>query len=85
VNGWRREGDALVRELEFRDYDEAKAFAEYIAEHVADYHRHPHLVITDNRVRVVVENLHHAGLTRAEERLAAKVDAALAELHPHLV
>jgi pterin-4a-carbinolamine dehydratase len=85
VSGWRREGEALVRDVEFRDYDEAKAFAEHIADHVADYHRHPELIITDNRVRIVVANLHHAGLTRAEERLAAKVDAALAELHPHLV
>jgi pterin-4a-carbinolamine dehydratase len=85
MSEWRREGEALVRELEFRDYDEAKAFAEHIAEHVEDYHRHPVLTITDNRVRIVVANLHHAGITRAEERLAAKVDAALAELHPHLV
>jgi pterin-4a-carbinolamine dehydratase len=85
MTGWRHEGDALVRELAFRDYDEARAFADYVAEHVADYHRHPDLAITLNRVRIVVANLHHAGVTRAEERLAAKVDAALAERHPHMV
>ena len=74
---WRRAGGALVRELEFRDYDEAKDVAEFIAEHVEDYHRHPELTITLNRLRIVIANLHHAGITRAEERLAAKVDKAL--------
>jgi pterin-4a-carbinolamine dehydratase len=78
VSGWQVQGNALVRELAFRDYEEAKAFADYIAEHVDDYHRHPDLVITLNRVRVVIANLHHAGVTRAEERLAGKVDAVLA-------
>jgi pterin-4a-carbinolamine dehydratase len=74
---WRRDNGALVRELEFRDYDEAKDVAAFIAEHVEDYHRHPDLVITLNRLRIVIANLHHAGITRAEERLAAKVDEAL--------
>ncbi len=82
MSEWRREPNALVRELEFRDYDDAKAFAEYIAEHVEDYHRHPDLAITHNRVRIVIANLHHAGVTAAEERLATKVDAVLAENHP---
>jgi pterin-4a-carbinolamine dehydratase len=82
MNGWRRERDALVRDLSFRDYEEAKAFADYVAEHVEDYNRHPDLAITLNRVRIVIANLHHAGVTRAEERLAQKVDAVLAENHP---
>jgi pterin-4a-carbinolamine dehydratase len=82
VSGWRREQDALVRELVFRDYEDARAFADDIAEHADDYHRHPDLAITLNRVRIVIANLHHAGVTRAEERLAAKVDAVLAERHP---
>ena len=33
--------------------------------------------ISLNRLRIVIANLHHAGITRAEERLAAKVDEAL--------
>lgn len=82
MSGWHQEPNALVRELTFRDYVEAKEFADYIAEHVEDYNRHPDLAITLNRVRVVIANLHHAGVTRAEERLAAKVDAVLAENHP---
>ena len=79
MTGWQRGRNTLIRELAFRDYDEAKELADYIAEHVDDYHRHPDLAITLNRVRVVIENLHHAGITLAEVRLAAKVDAVLAE------
>ena len=85
MSGWQRGPSTLRREFVFRDYDEAKEFADYIAEHVDDYHRHPDLAITRNRVRVVIENLHHAGITLAEERLAAKVDAVLAERHPHVI
>jgi pterin-4a-carbinolamine dehydratase len=81
MTGWRVERDALVREFAFRDYEEAKQFADYVAEHVDDYHRHPDLAITLNRVRVKIANLHHAGVTRAEERLAEKVDAVLAAKH----
>jgi 4a-hydroxytetrahydrobiopterin dehydratase len=79
MSGWERDGDRLVRELAFRDYEEAKAFADYVAEHVDDYHRHPDLAITLNRVRIEIANLHHAGVTEAEERLARKVDAVLSE------
>ena len=82
MTGWRHERNALVRDIAFRDYEEAKAFADYVAEHVEDYNRHPDLAITLNHVRIVIANLHHAGVTRAEERLAAKVDAVLADHHP---
>ena len=57
MSGWQVHPNSLVRELWFRDYEEAKAFADYIAEHVDDYHRHPDLAITLNRVRVVIANL----------------------------
>ena len=30
-----------------------------------------------NRVRIIVANPHHAGITEAERRLAAKVDAVV--------
>jgi 4a-hydroxytetrahydrobiopterin dehydratase len=79
MNAWREDRGALVRDFKFRDFEEAKAFADWLAERVEDYHRHPDLVVSGNRVRVMIANLHHGGITLAEERLAAKVDAALAE------
>jgi pterin-4a-carbinolamine dehydratase len=71
---------ALERELEFRDNDEAVRFADHVAARAVDYKRRPDIRIVDNRVRFVVANLHHAGVTLAELRLAGKVDAAVAEL-----
>jgi pterin-4a-carbinolamine dehydratase len=76
--GWRRVGQSLVRDLAFRDFDEAFAFATRIANEAVDYLRRPDICVFDfNRVRLTLANPHHAGLTEAEWRLARKVDAIL--------
>jgi pterin-4a-carbinolamine dehydratase len=82
VERWHRHGNALVRELEFRDSDEAVAFANRVAEEAVDYARRPELTVTVNRVRIAVANLHHLPPTGAEMRLARKVDAVLADHRP---
>ena len=72
--GWRREGDSLVREIEFRDFSDAIAFLERIAFTVEDHLRRPDMcILSYNRVRLTIGNPHHAGLTAAETRLADKV------------
>ena len=76
--GWRRVGHSLVRELSFRDFEEAFAFATRVAHEAVDYLRRPDICVFGfNRVRLSVANPHHAGLTEAEWRLARKVDAIL--------
>jgi 4a-hydroxytetrahydrobiopterin dehydratase len=81
--GWRREGDELVRELKLRDFEEALGFVERVAQLANDYGRRPDLCISEfNHVRLSISNLHHAGFTQAEMRLAAKVNAVLQEHHP---
>jgi 4a-hydroxytetrahydrobiopterin dehydratase len=73
---WRRAGDSLVRELTFKDFDEALGFVERIARGAVDFERRPDLCIEQfNHVRVTIANLHHAGFTAAEQRLVDKVDA----------
>jgi hypothetical protein len=48
--------------------------------------RRPDMCIDDyNHVRITIANPHHADLTRAEERLAAKVDAVIERHHPDAV
>jgi pterin-4a-carbinolamine dehydratase len=75
---WRREGESLVRELTLRDFEEAYALLGRVAEGVEDHERRPDLCITEfNKLRLTIWNLHHAGITLAEVRLAAKVDAVL--------
>jgi pterin-4a-carbinolamine dehydratase len=77
-NGWKIENDALVRELTMRDFDEAFRLVGRIAAAAEDHFRRPDMCISEfNRVRIVVANPHHAGITEAERRLAAKVDGAI--------
>jgi pterin-4a-carbinolamine dehydratase len=78
LDGWTLEGDMLVRELAMRDFDEAFDLVGRIAAAAEDHFRRPDLCISEfNRVRIVVANPHRAGVTEAETRLAAKVDAVI--------
>jgi 4a-hydroxytetrahydrobiopterin dehydratase len=81
--GWRRAGDLLVREIEFRDFSDALAFLERIAFTVEDHLRRPDMcILSYNRVRLTIGNPHHAGLTAAEIRLAEKVNPLIAPDSP---
>jgi 4a-hydroxytetrahydrobiopterin dehydratase len=75
---WRLREGALVRELSTRDFDEAMRLLEAVAAGAVDYGRRPDMCISEfNHVRLSIANPHHAGLTAAEVRLAAKVSALL--------
>jgi pterin-4a-carbinolamine dehydratase len=80
---WRQENGALVRDLRFKDFDEAFRFVGMVARGAVDYQRRPDMTISEfNHVRLSISNLHHAGITHAELRLAAKVDAIVEWSHP---
>jgi pterin-4a-carbinolamine dehydratase len=79
-NGFRQEGDALVRVIAMRDFDEAFKLVGRIAAAAEDHFRRPDLCISEfNRVRITIVNPHHAGITEAETRLATKVDAVVGD------
>jgi pterin-4a-carbinolamine dehydratase len=81
---WARRGEALVRELRFRDFDEAMGFLQRVADAAVDYGRRPDMCILEsNHVRLSVANPHHAGITLAEQRLIDKVDAVVADEYHH--
>lgn len=81
VGDWRAEGGALVREIALRDFDEAFALVGRVAAAAQDHFRRPDMCISEfNHVRLTVANLHHAGITDAERRLVAKVDAVLRDV-----
>ena len=80
---WERRGETLVRELDFRDFESALRFVEYIAGRAVDYGRRPDMCISDfNRVKLTIVNPHRVGLTPAELRLAEKVSAVIDEQPP---
>jgi pterin-4a-carbinolamine dehydratase len=81
---WKQRGEALVRELRFRDFDEAMGFLERVADEAVDYGRRPDMcILASNHVRLSVANPHHAGITPAEQRLIDKVDAVVADEYHH--
>jgi pterin-4a-carbinolamine dehydratase len=76
--GWRRVGKTLIRDLSMRDFDEALRLVERVGQLAVDYLRRPDMCISEfNRVRLKIVNSHHAGLTEAELRLAAKTSAVI--------
>jgi pterin-4a-carbinolamine dehydratase len=77
ARGWRLQRDALVRDLEFRDFDEAIAFAQVLGREAIDWLRRPDMLIRSHHLRLSVVNLHHAGLTKAELRLVSKATAVI--------
>lgn len=81
ARGWRLTGEALVRDLEFRDFDEAIAFAQVLGREAVDWLRRPDMLIRSHLLRLSVANRHHAGLTKAELRLVSKATAVI-EGHP---
>jgi pterin-4a-carbinolamine dehydratase len=84
--GWRQVGDALVREMTFRDFDDAMRFFATVAQEAVDYGRRPDMCIAGtNRVRLSISNEHHAGFTAAELRLAKRLDAVLDADHPDAI
>ena len=86
VPPWRVDGRSLVREWRFRDFEGALGFVETLGTEAVDYLRRPDMCIDEfNHVRIKITNPHHGDLTRAEERLAAKVDAVIERHHPDAV
>jgi len=78
--GWKVEDEALVREFAMRDFDAAFGLVARIAEAAEDHFRRPDMCISEfNRVRITIANPHRAGITEAERRLAAKVDAVIGD------
>jgi pterin-4a-carbinolamine dehydratase len=76
VRPWRRDGDSLVRELTFRDFDGAMGFVERVAREAVDFERRPDMCIEQfNHVALTIRNLNRAGITEAERRLVDRVDA----------
>jgi pterin-4a-carbinolamine dehydratase len=78
VNGWREEDGTLVRDFHLHDFDEALDFLERLSKRAVDWSgRRPDVVIRYGHVRLLIANRHNLGITEAERRLAAKVDAGL--------
>ena len=73
---WGREGEHIVRDWEFKDFGEAVAFVNRVADAAEGANHHPDILLHGwNKVRLSVTNHSAGGLTDADFELATKVDA----------
>ena len=81
MSGWQLRDGSLERDVQCRDFAEALGLVRQVSQSAVDYGRRPDMCISEyNRVRLSITNLHHAGITDAERRLAEKVDALIEAL-----
>jgi 4a-hydroxytetrahydrobiopterin dehydratase len=73
---WRREGDAIARDFEFKDFADAMEFVNAVAGIAEERNHHPDILVHGwNKVRLSVTNHAQGGLTEADFGLAHDVDA----------
>jgi 4a-hydroxytetrahydrobiopterin dehydratase len=76
LDGWTRDGDAIVRERELEDFAAALAWVNAVGREAEAADHHPDILLHGwNRVRLSVTNHSAGGLTQADFDLAAAIDA----------
>ena len=76
VKDWRPEGEALVRDFKFKDFAEAMAFVNQVAEIAEERNHHPDILVHGwNNVRLTLSTHSEGGVTDADQALAAQIDA----------
>jgi 4a-hydroxytetrahydrobiopterin dehydratase len=73
---WRRDGDAIVRDLEFADFAAAMDYVNRVAEAAEEANHHPDILVHGwNRVRLTLSTHSVGGLTAADLRMRERLDA----------
>ena len=73
---WRPEGDALVRDFNFKDFAEAMAFVNRVAEIAEQRNHHPDILVHGwNTVRLTLSTHTKGGVTDADRALAEQIDS----------
>ncbi|MGI8429517.1 MAG: 4a-hydroxytetrahydrobiopterin dehydratase [Solirubrobacteraceae bacterium] len=72
---WEREGDQIVRDWKLKDFAEAIAFVNRVAQAAEEANHHPDILVHGwNRVRLSLTNHSAGGLTEADFALAVRLD-----------
>ncbi len=75
LEGWSREGEAIVREFDRGDFVGSVRFADAIVPPAEELGHHPDLEISWSQVRVRITTHSEGGLTDADFELARRIDA----------
>ena len=76
MSEWRQEGEALVRDLKFKDFAEAMGYVNRVADLAEEVNHHPDILVHGwNNVRLTLTT-HSAGkLTENDHEMARRIDA----------
>jgi len=73
---WRRDGDAIMRDLEFADFAAAMAYVNRVAEAAEEANHHPDILVHGwNKVRLTLTTHSAGGLTENDHAMARRIDA----------
>ena len=73
--GWRDDGEALTRDLEFPDFASALAYVNRVAGLAEEANHHPDIAIHGwNRVRLSLVTHAEGRITDADRAMAARID-----------
>jgi 4a-hydroxytetrahydrobiopterin dehydratase len=75
LDGWRRDGDAIVKEFDRGDFVGSVDFVNAIAPRAEDMNHHPDLAISWKEVTVTITTHSEGGLTGNDFELARRIDA----------
>ncbi len=74
-SSWSREGSEIVREWKFKDFAEAIAFVNRVAELAEEANHHPDILLHGwNKVRLSLSNHSAGGLTSVDFEMAERFD-----------
>jgi 4a-hydroxytetrahydrobiopterin dehydratase len=72
---WSQRPDALERDFEFKDFAEAMAFVDRVADVAEERNHHPDILVHGgNKVRLTLSAHSGGGLTDADHALARGID-----------
>jgi 4a-hydroxytetrahydrobiopterin dehydratase len=75
ASDWQREGSEIVREWKFKDFAEAIAFVNRVADASEQANHHPDILLHGwNKVRLSLTNHAAGGLTDADFEMAEQFD-----------
>jgi 4a-hydroxytetrahydrobiopterin dehydratase len=75
LDGWKREGNAIVKEFELEDFVGSVKFVDSLVEPAENMGHHPDLTLSWNKVGVSITNHAAGGLTENDFELAKRIDA----------
>jgi 4a-hydroxytetrahydrobiopterin dehydratase len=75
LDGWEREGDAIVKSFENDDFKGSVGFVNEVMPVAEDMGHHPDLEISWSTVKVSITSHSEGGLTANDFDLASRIDA----------